>query len=72
MLPKMRSVIPGAVSSIGHDPDTNELHVTWKSGKRSVYSNVSAEKADQVMNAYSVGSAVHAMIKTQGHEHRYL
>lgn len=67
----MRHPFSNSVAEIGHDPDTGELVVVWKkSGKTSVYAGVSAEKAKSVMNAPSVGEAVHAQIKPH-HEHRY-
>jgi KTSC domain len=30
--------------AIGHDPENNELHVRWPSGKVSIYSDMSAEE----------------------------
>jgi len=71
MPPVMRDVYSSHVNKIGHDPDTNELHVTWDNGKTSVYSDVPAAKADDVMNSWSVGKAIHSQIKG-AHDHRYL
>lgn len=71
-MPAMRSVSSSTVSTIGHDPKTNELHVTWKkSGKTSIYSGVDAAKAGTVMNSWSIHGALKDMVKDQ-HEHRYL
>lgn len=70
-MPEMRSVYSDSVAEIGHDQDTNELYVKWSnSGKTSVYSGVSPEKAASVVTSWSVGKAVHSMIKP-AHEHRY-
>lgn len=71
MPPVMRNVYSSHVDRIGHDPETNELHVEWQGGKRSVYSDVPAAKAGDVMNSWSVGKAIHKDIKG-AHEHRYL
>lgn len=69
-MPAMRHVFSSTVSRIGHDQATQELHVEWTRGKTSIYKGVPAEKAQQVMNAASVGQALHTMIKGQ-HEHVY-
>ena len=65
-----KSVYSDTVDQIGHDPETNELHVLWQKGKHSIYSDVDATKAAHVMNSWSVGHALHAQIKPQ-HGHRY-
>jgi hypothetical protein len=70
MAPTMRSVHSSHVSQIGYDPDTSELHVVWDTGKTSVYANVSAETANTVSNAWSVGNALKTMIKGN-HDHSY-
>lgn len=67
---EMRDVYSDSVNRIGHDPDTNELFVEWKKGKRSIYSDVPADKAKSVMSAWSVGKAIHSEIKP-AHNHRY-
>lgn len=59
----MRSVFSSHVNKIGHDPETNELHVLWDNGKPSVYEGVPADLAKQVMNAGSVGKALNEFIK---------
>ena len=71
-MPNMRPVSSSTVATVGHDPKTNELHVTWKgSGKTSVYSGVDAEKAKTVMNAWSINKALNELVKDR-HEHRYI
>ncbi len=71
MPPAMRNVYSSTVDRAGYAPETNELHVVWKGGKTSVYSDVSPVKADEVLNSWSVGKAIHRQIKG-AHEHRYL
>ena len=70
MAVEWQEVFSTNVSQIGHDPDTDELHVTWANGKTSIYAGVSAQKASQVMRAPSVGSAIASTIKPN-HQHRY-
>lgn len=68
----MKGVYSSHIKSIGHDPDTNELHVTWdRSGKTSIYKNVPADLAHLVMNSKSVGEALNEHIKDD-YDHRYL
>lgn len=74
MPPDMRAVFSDSIAAIGHDPQTNELHVTWKGdkkGRTSVYSGVPAALARQVSNAPSVGQALHQLVKPN-YAHRYL
>lgn len=69
-MPDMRSVYSSSVDSIGHDPETNELHVKWQNGKTSVYEGVPAETAESVMGSASIGKALHSMVRNQ-YSHRY-
>lgn len=69
-MPDMRSVFSSHVANIGHDADTNELHVQWKNGKTSIYEGVDENKANLVMNSESIGQALNQFVKNQ-HEHRY-
>lgn len=65
-----RGVYSSNVSEVGYDPETQELFITWKSGKRSVYADVPEQLADQVSKAPSVGQAVNSEIKPN-FSHRY-
>jgi hypothetical protein len=67
----MRSVYSSHVSKVGHDQETGELVVQWDNGKTSVYSGVPPDLADDVMNSWSVGSALTTRIKG-AFPHRYL
>lgn len=69
-MPQMTPVFSSNVKAIGHDPETNELHVEWQNGKVSVYEGVPAKVASDVQNAWSVGKAVNEQIK-DNYNHRY-
>ncbi len=67
-----REVYSSSVNRIAYDPATQRLHVEWqRNGKVSQYDNVPPEKADAVMNAWSVGKAVRELQKDE-HPHSYL
>jgi hypothetical protein len=78
-MPEMRRVFSSQIEQIGYDPTRQELVVQWKArklepqGQTSVYGNVNPDKARQIMNAESVGKALHEMVKSQPqqHPHRY-
>ena len=70
MPPDMRSVYSSHVNTIGHDPETGELHVVWDTGKHSVYAGVPADLASDVMNSWSVGKALTEQVKSN-YPHRY-
>jgi hypothetical protein len=70
-MPAMRQVTSSTVKAVGHDPETNELHVEWLGHNRtSVYSGVDAEKAKTVMNSWSIGKALNDLVKPH-HGHVY-
>ena len=71
MPPVMRDVYSSHVSRIGFSAETQELFVTWDTGKTSVYSGVPPAVADATMNAWSVGKALTADVKNT-YPHRYL
>ena len=65
-----KSVYSSNVESVGYDSEAKELIVTWKRGKRSVYSGVPEELAEQLVNAASVGSMLRTEIIPY-YGHRY-
>jgi hypothetical protein len=65
-----KPVYSSNVSEVGYDPETGELIITWTKGKRSIYSGVPEELAEQLANAPSVGSMLNAEIKPY-YSHRY-
>ena len=69
--PVMKGVYSSHVDRIGYDAEAQDLHVTWQGGRTSIYSGVPPEKADSVMNAWSVGQALHEEVKPH-HSHRYV
>lgn len=65
-----RQVYSSNVAEVGYDPETKELLITWTKGKRSIYSGVPEELAEQLVNAPSVGSMLNTEVKPF-YAHRY-
>lgn len=61
----MQPVKSSNVEAIGHDPDTNTLHVRFKGGDLYHYHDVDAEKFAALKAAPSVGSHLHQHIKAK-------
>lgn len=59
-----------AVAAIGHDPETQELHVEYASGARYVYPGVSVEHHNVLLAAPSVGSHLNRIVRTLGKPRR--
>lgn len=53
------------VTALGYDPESKELHVRFASGGVYAYSGVSPEEHQALVNAPSVGSHLHAHIKSR-------
>lgn len=68
--PEMQTVQSSHVNSIGYDAAKQELYVTWNSGKTSIYSSVPASVHQSVIQAPSVGKAIHLNVKKH-YQHRY-
>lgn len=66
-----KPVYSSMVSEVGYNEETQELIITWKNGKRSAYSGVPAEKAEELAGAPSVGQMVNMEIKPN-YPHRYI
>lgn len=62
MPPQMKSVFSSHIASIGYDP-SGELHVVFKDGRAGIYSGVPSDIGEAVMNAPSVGSALHQTVR---------
>lgn len=71
MPPVMQEVYSSHVASVGYDPETRDLLVTWKGGKTSAYAGVDPATANEVRNSWSVGEALNALVKPH-HRHRYI
>lgn len=65
---EMKSVDSTNVAAVGHDSETNTLHVRFKNGGTYQYHDVDAEKHQALLSASSIGSYVHNHIKGQ-HKH---
>lgn len=66
-----KDVYSSNVQSIGYEEESHEMIVTWLKGKRSAYVGVPEDKAWEIANAASVGSAINSDIKGQ-YPHRYV
>jgi len=55
--------------AIGHDASADELHVEWNNGRVSVYSPVTPEEHQAVINAPSIGRAVIGIKNTKDHHY---
>lgn len=67
-----QSVFSSMVSTIGYDPETKELLVTWKkNGRTSAYAGVDEGTAVALANAPSVGQMILSEIKGF-YDHRYV
>lgn len=60
---QMLPVKSSSVTSMGHDPATNTMHVEFKSGGTYAYSDVPPEKFEALQAAPSIGKHLHAHIK---------
>ena len=73
---EMRYVYSSHVAAIGYDEDARTFHVKFgptlehPGGRNAVYQGVSPETAENVINAPSIGSAIHAYLKGK-HTFRY-
>lgn len=54
-MPEMMPVASSMFDSVGHDPETNTLHVKMKNGKVYTHADFSAEDYDKFVNAESMG-----------------
>lgn len=65
---EMKTVFSSTVARLGYDPTSKELHVEFrgkngKAGKTAVYIDVPSDVAALVVDAPSVGTALHQFIK---------
>lgn len=51
------------IAAVGHDPQSNELHVEFKTGGKYVYHGISADQHAVLIAAPSIGSHLHTAIK---------
>jgi len=62
-MPEMRSVFSSHINQIGFDEEAGELHVNFADGSHVVYSDVSDRVAQQVLQAPSIGQALHEGVR---------
>lgn len=65
---QMKSVFSSHIAKVGYDEASQELHVEFqqkgqKAAQTAVYSGVPPDVAKMVVDAPSVGSALHELIK---------
>lgn len=58
-----KNVFSSMVSEVGWNDETNELLITWATGKKGAYADVPEEVAVRLSNAASVGETINAEIK---------
>jgi len=59
----MKPVDSSNVSEIGHDPETETLHIRFKDGSLHEYTGVPAEAHEELMASDSKGKYVHEILK---------
>ena len=75
-MPEMRRVFSSHINEVGYDPDSSELHVTFQGsegnpGKTAVYVGVPPDVARMVVEAPSVGTALHQFVRGKyGHGYK--
>lgn len=62
-MPNMTFVDSSNIEAIGHDPDSLELHVAFRSGDTYVYHDVPSVVFDAFLSAPSKGSFLNREIK---------
>jgi hypothetical protein len=60
---EMRRVRSSNIKEIGYDPDSEELHVTYLRGGRTIYHGVGPEHLPAALASESVGGYLHRNIK---------
>jgi hypothetical protein len=60
----MHAVKSSNVHSLGYDPETRELHVTFKSGGTFIYEDVPPELGNVAHEQDSIGTFLHSKVKT--------
>lgn len=60
---ELKPVESSNIAAVGHNAETNELHVRFKNGGVYKYAGVDADKHKALMAADSIGSYIHANIK---------
>jgi hypothetical protein len=64
-----KNVFSSNASSVGWNDETQEIEITWNSGKTSAYAGGTEELAEQCANAPSVGQFINSEIKSLSHRY---
>jgi len=70
-VPALTPVASSYVDALGYDDGSMSFYVQWKNGTVSRYADVPAGIASDVMNAQSIGQAIHRQIKGR-YQHEYV
>ena len=62
-MPQMKSVFSSHISQVGYED--GQLHVIYKNGKSGYYEGVPEDVAANILNAPSIGSALHQSVRGQ-------
>lgn len=66
----MKKVFSSHINEIGYEPATQSLTVIFKNGKTATYTGVPPDVASNVVDAPSVGSALHQFVRGK-YDHSY-
>jgi hypothetical protein len=69
-MPELKAVKSSAIAAIGHDAETNTLHVRFHSGGTYQYPDVSAAEHAAFANAPSIGRHFAQHILSKGQSRR--
>lgn len=62
---EMKPVFSSHIAAIGYDPDAQILFVDYQNGNHGAYGDVPADVARDVMQAPSIGSAIHRQVRNR-------
>lgn len=67
---EFQPVYSSHIDSLAYDDATSTLHVRYSKGNTAIYEGVPANVAAQVMQAPSIGTALHSLVRGQ-FPHKY-
>jgi len=70
MAANFQRIYSSHVDEVAYDPEAKELHVRWQKGRTSVWVDVDAETAQNVLSAPSIGQELHRSVRGK-FLHRY-
>jgi hypothetical protein len=66
----VKKVFSSHIEQVGYEPATQSLTVIFKNGKTATYTGVPPDVASNVVDAPSVGSALHQFVRGK-YDHSY-